>query len=104
MSAAERAWKFAPMGFFSVRFLSFLKSVRSVPVRKIREYIKAMFYSEGKPYPVYGYIFILMTLIVGMLVLRIFQRGSFSDSLILGMCSFVAVWSGIVSAKQTFKK
>jgi len=70
---------------------------------KFNEYMKSMFYSNKKPYPVYAYIFILMSLVVTMVIMRIFQKGAFSDTLILGMCGFIATWAGIVTAGQTFK-
>lgn len=73
-------------------------------ITKLNEYMKSMFYSSDKPYPVYAYIFILMSLVVTMVIMRIFQKGNFSDTLILGMCGFIATWAGIVTAGQTLGK
>lgn len=68
-------------------------------------YFKAIFYSKGKPNPVYGYIFILISLVILMIIMRILNKGDFSDTLILGMCGFIATWSGIITAGQRgFKK
>jgi hypothetical protein len=66
-------------------------------------YLKSMFYSGGKPAPVYAYIFILMTLVVTMVLMRIFQKGNFSDTLILGMCGFIVAWSGVITAGKSKK-
>ena len=65
---------------------------------KLNEYMKSMFYSGGKPHPVYAYIFILMSLVVTMVLMRILEKGNFSDTLILGMCGFIATWAGIITA------
>lgn len=64
----------------------------------MKKYLKSMFYSEGKPQPVYAYIFVLLALVITMVLMRICGRGDFSDALILGMCGFVAAWSGIITA------
>lgn len=72
-------------------------------MKKFKEYLKAMFYSKDNPYPVYMYIFVLMTLIVSMVIMRMIQVGNFSDTLILGMCAFIATWAGIITAGQNTK-
>ena len=72
--------------------------------RGISRYLKSIFYSKNKPRPVYAYIFFMLVLISVMVILRILhatgqiQPGeSFSDTLILGMCAFVATWAGIIT-------
>jgi amino acid permease len=70
----------------------------------MKKYLKSMFYSDGKPQPVYGYIFILLSLIIAMLAMRIFGGGNFSDALILGMCGFVVAWAGIITAGQNRRR
>lgn len=64
----------------------------------MKDYLKSLFYSDGKPQPVYAYIFILLSLVVAMIIMRMFQVGGFSDVLILGMCGFIAAWAGIITA------
>ena len=66
----------------------------------MKKYFKAFFYSGDNPQPVYIYIFILLLLIIIMAVMRILEKGNFSDVLILGMCGFVVAWAGVLTAGQ----
>ena len=63
----------------------------------MKKYFKALFYSGGKPQPVYLYIFVLMGLVIAMVVMRMLERGNFSDTLILGMCGFIVAWAGVIT-------
>jgi cadmium resistance protein CadD (predicted permease) len=65
---------------------------------KTHKYLEAFFYSEGKPQPVYIYIFIFMTLIIALVIMKMCGVAYLSDELVLGMCGFVAIWAGIVTA------
>jgi hypothetical protein len=68
----------------------------------LKNYFKAFFYSGNNPQPVYFFIFVLFTLIVIMVTMRLLGLKHLSDTLILGMCGYVAVWAGIVTTRQHF--
>lgn len=62
----------------------------------MKKFIKSFFYSKGNPYPEYFYIFQLIQIVVITIVLRLLNRSSLSDELILGLCGFIAIWIGLI--------
>jgi len=71
----------------------------------MKEYFRSFFYSGDNPQPVYFYIYILFTLIVIMIVLRIFfGRVDIDTSLILGMCGYTGGWATLLTVRQHFKE
>lgn len=65
-------------------------------------YVKSLFYSNGKPQPTYFWISILMGFIVWMLWKYMKNTPIPDKSVILGMCGFVATW--IIIYNKTGKK
>lgn len=65
------------------------------------KFLKAFFYSGGKPQPVYFWVTIMLILIIRMLYLREQGRGNFSDTLILGMFGLV---NGLLVIYNWYKK
>lgn len=57
----------------------------------------AFFFSKGKFKPPYFWITVFLSLIVGMVIMKLQGYSYISDELILGCLGFVAAWVGIYS-------
>jgi len=67
------------------------------------KFLKSFIFKGDDPQPVYVYIGILIILVIAMLVMRMFEKGNFSDTLIIGVMGFIATWAGIFNRNERMK-
>lgn len=58
---------------------------------------------KGKFNPPYFWITLLMILTITMFVMRFFEKGNFSDTLILGVLGLVVAWCGVYNYGKKIK-
>lgn len=66
----------------------------------MKNIFKSFFFSKNKFQPPYFWVSVLTLLVVIMVIMRLFQKGDFDNTLILGVLGLVVGWCAVYNTRK----